>query len=332
MNFCSDSVIECFKFYEKCRSRLGEAGFNLRKFESNSVELDKLTNETNIQSQNITKVLSLTWDKKLDLFIFSFSELFKIAVPFPTKRDVLSFTASFFDPLGLINPVIVRLKILFQQICVSKIGWDCKINKNLLKVWQDIYKDLSSVQSICVPRSYFFSKSSANCTRFELYGFSDASLKAFGCCIYLRCIFNENEQCSSLVTSKSRIASLSKCTIPRLELKGCLLLATLMSKLLKELSSIILISKIKLISDSYICLHWIPKVRNLILKIIKKCFLCRRYEGKTYSYPDGPPLPSSRVNDDYVFKYTGIDYCGPLFGKNIYSEGEIFKDTFSFLC
>ena len=70
---------------------------------------------------------------------------------------------------------------------------------------------------------------------------------------------------------------------------------------------------------------WIPKVRNLILKIIKKCFLCRRYEGKTYSYPDVPPLPSSRVNDDYVFKYTGIDYCGPLFVKNIYSEGEIFK-------
>ncbi|XP_065672138.1 uncharacterized protein LOC136089963 [Hydra vulgaris] len=41
-SFCSDSVIECFKFYEKCRSRLGEAGFNLNlirsKFESNLVE------------------------------------------------------------------------------------------------------------------------------------------------------------------------------------------------------------------------------------------------------------------------------------------------------
>ncbi|XP_065675665.1 uncharacterized protein LOC136091879 [Hydra vulgaris] len=561
LSFCSDSVIECFNFYKKCHSRLGEAGFILRKFESNSVELDKLINETNFQSQNITKVLGLTWNKKLDLFIFSFFELFKIAVPFPTKRDVLSFTASFFDPLGLINPVIVRLKILFQQICISKIGWDCKINNDLLKVWQDICKDLGSVQSICVPRCYFFSKSSASCTRFELYDFSDASLKAFGCCIYLRCIFNENEQCSSLVTSKSRIASISKCTIPRLELKSCLLLATFISKVVKELSSIIPISKIKLFSDSYICLHWIknsnkiyetfiqnllekirdlfdfsfwdyvetyrnpadiisrgasienltnnqlcfigpkflytpeiwpsfdqnkliyppeetkillitnesyiylnfiditnfnsysclirvtayilkfvsclkntqvrnnnlllssfelrnakiiwikfiqqniyssknykqlkndlgfffdsegiircrgrlgnapisynikfpiflpkesllteliilhcvesvkhngvketlnqlrleiwiPKVRNLIQKLIKKRFLCRRYEGKTYSYPDVPPLPLSRVNDDYVFKYTGIDYCGPLFVKNIYSEGEIFK-------
>ena len=74
LSFCSDSVIECFKFYEKCRFWLGEAGFNLRKLESNLVELDKLTNETNFQSQNITKVLGLTWDKKLDLFIFSFSE------------------------------------------------------------------------------------------------------------------------------------------------------------------------------------------------------------------------------------------------------------------
>ena len=55
LSFCTDSVIECFKFYEKCRSRLGQAGFNLRKFESNSVELDKLTNETNFQSQNLPK-------------------------------------------------------------------------------------------------------------------------------------------------------------------------------------------------------------------------------------------------------------------------------------
>ncbi|XP_065639741.1 uncharacterized protein LOC136072548 [Hydra vulgaris] len=67
LSFCSDSVIKCFKFYEKCRSRLGEAGFNLRKFESNSDELDKLINETNFQnikSQNITKVLR--WDCKIN--------------------------------------------------------------------------------------------------------------------------------------------------------------------------------------------------------------------------------------------------------------------------
>ncbi|XP_065675638.1 uncharacterized protein LOC136091853 [Hydra vulgaris] len=64
LSFCSDTLIEYFKFYEKCRSRLGEAGFNLRKFESNSVELDKLINETNFLSQNITKVLGLTWNKK----------------------------------------------------------------------------------------------------------------------------------------------------------------------------------------------------------------------------------------------------------------------------
>ena len=78
MSFCSDSVNEYFKFYEKCRSRLGKAGFNFRKFESNSVDLNKLINETNFQSKNVTKVLGL--------FIFSFSESFKSVAPFPTRK------------------------------------------------------------------------------------------------------------------------------------------------------------------------------------------------------------------------------------------------------
>ncbi|XP_065665416.1 uncharacterized protein LOC136086850 [Hydra vulgaris] len=455
LSFCSYSVIECFNFYKKCRSRLGEAGFNLRKFESNSVELDKLINETNFQSQNITKVLGLTWNKKLDLFIFSFFELFKIAVPFPTKRDVLSFTASFFDPLGLINPVTVRLKILFQQICISKIGWDCKINKDLLKVWQDIYKDLDSY--ICL---HWIKNSNKIYETFiqnrlekirDLYDFSfwdyvetyrnPADIISRGSSIenlinnqlwfngptFLytpdvwpsfdqnKLIYPPEETKILLITNESFIdlkfiditnfnsySRLIRVTAYILKFVSCLkntqvrnnnlLLSSFelrnakiiwikfiqqniySSKNYKQLkndlgfffdsegiircrgrlgnASIsynikfpIFLPKESLFTE-LIILHchesvkhngvketlnqlrlefWIPKVRNLIQKLIKKCFLCRRYEGKTYSYPDVPPLPLSRVNDDYVFKYTGSDYCGPLFVKNIYSEEEIFK-------
>ena len=49
--------------------------------------------------------------------------------------------------------------------------------------------------------------------------------------------------------------------------------------------------------------------------MIKKCFSCRRFEGKGYSYPIAPPLPLSRLNDDYCFKYCAIDYAGPIYLK-----------------
>ena len=40
---------------------------------------------------------------------------------------------------------------------------------------------------------------------------------------------------------------------------------------------------------------WITRGRNRVRKIIHECVLCNRLEGKCYSYPQQPPLPSSRM-------------------------------------
>ena len=45
-------------------------------------------------------------------------------------------------------------------------------------------------------------------------------------------------------------------------------------------------------------------------------------EGKSYDYPEAPPLPDFRVQKDYAFSYNGIDYAGPLFINNIYVKFE----------
>ena len=37
-----------------------------------------------------------------------------------TKRQMLRLVASFYDPLGLIQFVVVSLKILFQEVCKLK--------------------------------------------------------------------------------------------------------------------------------------------------------------------------------------------------------------------
>ena len=42
----------------------------------------------------------------------------------PKKRDIVSLTSRIFDPMGILSPVTIRFKVLFQKICVSKIGWD----------------------------------------------------------------------------------------------------------------------------------------------------------------------------------------------------------------
>ena len=42
----------------------------------------------------------------------------------PTKRNVVSMSAIFFDPLGIMSPVNVQFNIFFQTLCKSKVDWD----------------------------------------------------------------------------------------------------------------------------------------------------------------------------------------------------------------
>ena len=41
-----------------------------------------------------------------------------------TKRSILKVIAGMYDPLGLVSPVLVSMKVLFQELCMGKVGWD----------------------------------------------------------------------------------------------------------------------------------------------------------------------------------------------------------------
>ena len=57
--------------------------------------------------------------------MFCFFELIAYANDLPaTKRSILKISAKIFDPLGLISPFVIRLKILFQPLCFEGRSWD----------------------------------------------------------------------------------------------------------------------------------------------------------------------------------------------------------------
>ena len=41
-----------------------------------------------------------------------------------TKRNLLKIVSSFYDPIGLIQPILTSLKILLQEAHRLKLGWD----------------------------------------------------------------------------------------------------------------------------------------------------------------------------------------------------------------
>ncbi|XP_065677356.1 uncharacterized protein LOC136092747 [Hydra vulgaris] len=179
----------------------------------------------------------------------------KIVISIPRKRDVLIFIASIYDPLGLINPFDVKLKLLFQKLNISKMGWNSYLEKESLLEWQIITNDLLLTGSISLPRCYI-KHLDITLFKLELHGLADASNKAYGYCVYLR-FFNETCSFSIIVTSKSRVTSVFKSTIPRLELSSNLLLAEFLYDVQNEIKSVYDIYKVTCWADSTICLHWI---------------------------------------------------------------------------
>ena len=48
-----------------------------------------------------------------------------------TKRGIHAAAASFFDPLGLLSPVILKAKAIPQETCRKGLDWDTSLSKEL---------------------------------------------------------------------------------------------------------------------------------------------------------------------------------------------------------
>ncbi|GFS40990.1 integrase catalytic domain-containing protein [Trichonephila inaurata madagascariensis] len=67
--------------------------------------------------------------------------------------------------------------------------------------------------------------------------------------------------------------------------------------------------------------YWIPKGCQLVKKVIRNCFICRKYLAKPIDQLTSP-LPSDRINQTPVFSVCNLDFAGPLYVKNF---GELQK-------
>ena len=168
----------------------------------------------------------------------------------PTKRNIVGFSSRFYDPLGYLAPVIIMLKVFFQELCKSKLNWDEPLLIELLHKWKSLVSKFQGIV-ISVPRCYFhLSDTSHDCV---LYGFCDASVSAYAAVVYL----HNGSNSVHFVACKTRVAPLTQQTIPRLELLSSLLLARLMAHVIVALKAVIKVKLGLCFTDSKVTLFWI---------------------------------------------------------------------------
>ena len=64
------------------------------------------------------KVLGILWDEHKDTIIHDFKKNCELAHSLQlTKQNLLRILTTYYDLLGMLQPIIIKIQIMFQQIC-----------------------------------------------------------------------------------------------------------------------------------------------------------------------------------------------------------------------
>ena len=174
----------------------------------------------------------------------------------PKKRDVVSLASRIYDPIGILSPVTIQFKVLFQRICELKIGWDDYISGDPLKRWKSLVHGLAQTCPLHISRCILHHAEDKRDAVYSLQGFSDASQEAYAAVIYLKVVTSNGVEVR-FVASKTRVAPAKGMTIPRLELLAALLLSKLMVNVSCALEPELTLDDPSCFTDSKVTLYWI---------------------------------------------------------------------------
>ncbi|KAL0902584.1 hypothetical protein ABMA27_000420 [Loxostege sticticalis] len=235
-----DSVHEAAQLAADITTVHNAACFEMRGWSSNEREALKLVPDNLRATQslevdlgeaaNSIRALGIAWNPISDELGFR-TGLVDTAPMLLTKRRVLSHVMRVY-PLGLLGPIVVKGRILFQQTWRSNIDWDTELPPTEASKWFEWFQDLSKISALKIPRWYSRAQSSEPTYR-ELHVFADASELAYACVAYWRLIYPDGSIKLTLIASKARVSPLKPTSIPRLELQAALI-ASRIALVIKE--------------------------------------------------------------------------------------------------
>ena len=126
-----------------------------------------------------------------------------------TKRSTISFASKLFDPLGCVEPITVKAKIMIQDLWKQNLSWDEDVPSDHENQWLNWISDISNLTSIEIPRPYFLTDISTR----QLHIFCDSSQLAYVAVAYLRGKSGA-EVYTAFVMAKTKVAPIKTQTLP----------------------------------------------------------------------------------------------------------------------
>ena len=224
------SMEEATSVLKQLRLLLSNCGFRLTKFVSNfNCVLEDIPQEDTRLNLETTEVLGLPWHIHSD----TLSVDVEISSKEVTGRGILSMISQIFDPLEFLQPFLLPVKKLLQELAVNGLGWDDPIPEKQSCYWEKWFRCLSGLTQLNLPRAYF--PHGFQPVDVQLHCFSDTSQSGYGAVAYLSSENNLGQVKCSFVMGRSRVTPVKPITIPRLELAAAVVAVELVQMLKREL-------------------------------------------------------------------------------------------------
>ncbi|CAH2108853.1 unnamed protein product [Euphydryas editha] len=140
----ADSFEEAYTIKQRFTDALASACMPLRKWKSNDPKLITEPSQSCLdfhnEGDNFNKTLGLSWQTHNDKLWFPIDVPDQLEM---TKRGMLSVIAKIFDPLGLLAPSIIQMKMLLQKLWLEGLKWDDKLPREIEIMWAAMINTLN---------------------------------------------------------------------------------------------------------------------------------------------------------------------------------------------
>ncbi|VDP70300.1 unnamed protein product [Echinostoma caproni] len=235
--FSVDTEEEAIGLIDNLKTITYSDGFRLVKWISNEEcvlkplppeELRSPKSQHIIQYGCLESALDVVWNITKDRIQFDLKEF----EGSPTRRKILSFAASIYDPLGILAPVLLNPKLLLQKLVRQKLEWDGQLSEEENNSWNRWLQEQKELSRASIPRC--LTPKGLRRVALQLYCFSGSSEAAYGrpctCDVWVRM-----KVICLLVLGKTRVTPIRTVSIPRLELTAAALLTRLATQLVEKM-------------------------------------------------------------------------------------------------